>query len=113
MGGGGLVAKSCLILVTPWTVARRAPLSTGFFRQEYWIGLSFLSPGHLPDPVLEPRSPALQADSLPTTRKKHGRIPFSPHPVPPCYFQFFFIIVHPSWCGVVSHFGFHLHSPNY
>ena len=80
MGGGGLVAKSYLTLVTPWTVARRALLSTVFFRQEYWIGLSFFSPGHLPDPGLKPRSPALQADSLLTTRKKHGRIPFSPHP---------------------------------
>ena len=35
-----------------------------FFRQEYWSGLPFPSPGDLPDPVIEPRSPALQADSL-------------------------------------------------
>ena len=64
--GGGLVAKSCLTLVTPWTVAHQAPLSMGFSRQEYWSGLPFPSPGDLPDPGIEPGSPALQADSLPT-----------------------------------------------
>ena len=64
--GGGLVAKLCLTLVTPWTVACQAPLSMGFSRQEYWSGLSFLSPGDLSDPGIEPWSPALQADSLPT-----------------------------------------------
>ena len=62
--GGGLVAKLCLTLVTPWTVACQAPLSVGFSRQEYWSGLSFLSPGDLSDPGIEPGSPALQADSL-------------------------------------------------
>ena len=48
--GGGLVAKSSLILVTPWTVARQAPLSMRFSRQDYWSGLPFPSPGDLPDP---------------------------------------------------------------
>ena len=38
----------------------------GFSRQEYWSGLPFLPPGHLPDPGTKPRYPALQADSLPT-----------------------------------------------
>ena len=61
----GLVAQSCLTLVTTWTVARQAPLSVGFSRPEYWSGLLFPFPGNLPDPGLEPRSPALQADSLP------------------------------------------------
>ena len=65
-GGGGLVAKSCLTLATPWTVAFQAPLSMGFSRQEFWSGLPCLPPGDLPDPGIEPRSPALQADSLPT-----------------------------------------------
>ena len=65
-GGGGLVAKSCPTLVTPWTVACQASLSMGFTRQEYWSGLPFLSPGDLPDPGIEPGSPALQADDLPT-----------------------------------------------
>jgi len=45
--------------VTPWTVARQAPLSMGFSRQEYWSGLSFPSPGDLPDPEIEFASPAL------------------------------------------------------
>ena len=45
--------------VTPWTVARQAPLSLGFPRQEYWSGLPFLSPGDLPDPRVEPVPPAL------------------------------------------------------
>ena len=40
------------------------PLSMEFSRQEYWRGQSFLSPGHLPNPGIEPKSPALQADSL-------------------------------------------------
>ena len=52
--------------VIPWTVAHQAPLSLGFPRQEYWSGLSFPSPGDLPDPGIEPSSPALQADSLPS-----------------------------------------------
>ena len=52
------------ILATPWTVARQAPLSMGFSRQEYWSGWPFPSPGDLPDPGIEPRSPALQADAL-------------------------------------------------
>ena len=63
-GGDGLVAQSCLTLVTSWTIARQAPLSMGFSRQEYWSGLPFPSPKDLPDPGIEPRSPALQADSL-------------------------------------------------
>ena len=60
----GLVAKSCPTLATPWTVARQAPLSMGFSRQEYWCGLSFPSPGDLPNPEIEPGSPAFQADDL-------------------------------------------------
>ena len=63
-GGGGLVAKLCPTLVTPWTVACQAPLSMGFSRQEYWNGLPFPSPRDHPDPGIEDRSPALQADSL-------------------------------------------------
>ena len=47
------------------TVSHQAPLSMGFSRQEYWSGLSFPSPGDLPNPGIEPRSPTLQVDSLP------------------------------------------------
>ena len=66
IGGGGLVAESCPTLATPWTVARQAPLSMGFSRPEYWSGFLFPSPGDLTDPGIELRSPALQADALPT-----------------------------------------------
>jgi len=52
--------------VTPWTAASQAPPSMGFSRQEYWSGLPFPSPGDLPDSGIEPRSPALQADILPS-----------------------------------------------
>ena len=45
-------------------VAQQAPPSMGFSRQEYWSGLPFPSPGDLPYPGIEPRSPALQADAL-------------------------------------------------
>ena len=54
------------LFATPWTVARQAPLSMGFSRQEYWSGLPFSSPGDLPEPGIEPRSPTLQADTLPS-----------------------------------------------
>ena len=52
--------------MTPWTIACQAPLSMGFPRQEYWSRLPFPSPRDLSDPGIEPGSPALQADSLPT-----------------------------------------------
>ena len=57
--------------MTPWTAAHQAPLSMRFSRQGYWSGLSFPSAGNLPNPGIEPRSPALQADSLPT--ELHGK----------------------------------------
>ena len=52
------------LFATLWTVAHQAPPSMGFSRQEYWSGLPFSSPGGLPDPGIEPRSPALQAEAL-------------------------------------------------
>ena len=54
------------LFATPWTVDCHTPPSVGFSRQEYWSGLPFTSPGDLPDPGVEPGSPALQADSLPS-----------------------------------------------
>ena len=51
---------------TPWTIAHQAHPSMGFSRQECWSGLPFPSPGDLPDPGIELRSPALQADALPS-----------------------------------------------
>ena len=52
------------LFATPWTVAYQAPPSMGFSRQEYWSGLPFPSSGDLPDPGIEPGSPAFQADAL-------------------------------------------------
>ena len=54
------------LFATPWTVAYNAPLFVEFSRQEYWSGLWFPSPEDLPKPGIEPRFPALQADSLPS-----------------------------------------------
>ena len=47
------------LCATPWTAAYQAPPSLGFSRQEHWSGLPFPSPGDLPDPGIEPMSPAL------------------------------------------------------
>ena len=69
---------------TPLTVACQPPLSMGFPRQEYWSGLPFPSLGDLPEPGIEPRSPALQADSLPSeppgkTSDMKGQVQMTPH----------------------------------
>ena len=65
-GGCGLVAMSCLALATPWTIACQATLAMGFPRQTYRSGLLFPSPGDIVDPGIEPGSPVLQANSLPS-----------------------------------------------
>ena len=60
---------SCSVVsdsATPWTVVHQASLSMGFSRQGFWSGLSFPSPGDLPNPGIEPGSPPLQADALPS-----------------------------------------------
>ena len=54
------------LCATPWTAASQAPPSMGFSRHEYWSGLPLPSPGDLPDLGIGPRSPALQADALPS-----------------------------------------------
>ena len=51
--------------MTLWTVARQAPLSMGFSRQEYWSGLPYPPPGDLPNPGIEPESPALHQRQIP------------------------------------------------
>ena len=65
--------------VTPWPVAHQAPLSMGFSRQEDWSGLPCPPPGYLPDPGIEPGSPALLADSLPTGPPRKPRVALSQH----------------------------------
>ena len=62
------VPRRVRLFATPWTVSRKAPLSMGFPRQEYWSGLPLPTPRDLPDPGIEPTSPAIPAfleDSLP------------------------------------------------
>ena len=59
-----LAPQSCPTLCDPW--AHQTPSSMELSRKEYWSGLSFPSPGDLPNPRIESRSPALQADSLPS-----------------------------------------------
>ena len=60
-----LVAQCVRLFVTTWTVARQAPLSMGFSRQEHWSGLPYPPPGDLPNSGIDLGSPALQVDSLP------------------------------------------------
>ena len=59
--------------MTPWIVAYQASLSMGFSRQEYWSGLPFSSPEDFPNPGIEPWSPALRADALPSEPNEHQR----------------------------------------
>ena len=59
---------SCVwFFATLWTIACQAPLSMGFSRQEYWSALPCPSPGHLPDPGIEPVSPALASEFFTTS----------------------------------------------
>ena len=60
------------LFTTPWAVAYQAPPSMRFSRQEYWSGVSFPLPGDFPDPGIEPRSPALEADALTSEPPKEG-----------------------------------------
>ena len=55
--------------VTPWTVTHKASLSTGFPRQKFQSGLPLPSPGDIPDPGIEPTSPALEGNSLPLSHQ--------------------------------------------
>ena len=86
------------LVATPWTLACQASLSIEFSRQEYWSWLPFPFPGDLPDPGIEPRFPALQADSLPfeplgkpivnlaMTKSMHCSPSFIPPPNPTTHF---------------------------
>ena len=62
------------LFVIPWTVVYQVPLSMGFSRQAYRSGLPFPSPGDLSNPGIEPRSPALQADTLPSEPPGNSRL---------------------------------------
>ena len=71
-----VVVFSCSVvsdsLVTPWTIACQAPLSMGFPRQEYWSGLPFPPPGNLPNPGIEPTSPALAGGFFTTSATREA-----------------------------------------
>ena len=76
------------LFATPWTIDLQAPLSTRYFRQEYWNGLPFPSEGDLPNPGIKPRSPALQADSLPSEPPGKPLVKCqSKSETPPAYFS--------------------------
>ena len=60
------------LFAIPWTVTYQAPPSLGFSRQEHWSGLPFPSPGNLPKPGIEPRSPALQTLYLLSYQGSHN-----------------------------------------
>ena len=66
------------LCTTPWALAHQAPLSMGSSRQEHWSGFPFPSPGDLPNPGIEPGSPALQADSLPSATREASGCPKGP-----------------------------------
>ena len=66
LGGLGDCLSLELGTASQWSESNQDPLSMGFPRQEYWSGLPFPSPGDLQDPGIEPGSPALQVDSLPS-----------------------------------------------
>ena len=94
------------LFVTPWTVAHQLPLSMGFSRQEYWSGLPYSPPGDLPNPGIEPMSPALQADSL---LLRHGGS-FCSHYILFIYlFSFIFISWRLITYNIVVSFVIHWH----
>ena len=62
----GRSLQACLTLLNPWTVAQQATLSIELYRKEYLSGLPFPTPGDRPNTGIEPKSPTLRADSLPT-----------------------------------------------
>ena len=108
IGGGGLVTKLYLTLVTPWTIAHQAPLSMGFSRQEYWGGLPLPSPEHLPNPGIKPVSPAWQADSLPLSHLGSPLLSIN------LVFFFFFFLKAVVYFGLQDQWyvGFSFHLPH-
>ena len=70
---------------TPWAVDHQSPLSMGFPRQEYWSALPFPSPVSLPNPGIEPVSPAFQAHSLPLSYLGNPQICLQMSNLPNCY----------------------------
>ena len=92
-GGGGLVSKSCLTLVIPWTIACQAPLSMGFSRQEYWSGLPFPSPSAQVE-IPHKLSNSLHSSYLPA--------PWSHHST-----SMIWLLQISPISGIIQHFSFH------
>ena len=95
-------AKSCPNLAALWIVACQPPPFLGFSMQEYWNGLPFPSPGDLPNPGIEPRSPALQADSLLTELSGRARESFpqvlaTPNPASRFFQTVYYTLQHSRW----------------
>ena len=87
---------------TPWTVVCQAPLSMGFSRQKFWSRLPLASPGHLPDLGIEPRCPALQADSLLSQPPGKPILHITSSQIE---FIFLFIRIQHFFCSVLSYQG--------
>ena len=99
------------LFVTPWTIAHPAPPFIEFSRQEYWSGLPFLSPGNLSDPRIEPRSPALQAVSLPSQPSGKPKRTVIHDLISPTIFVFCLIFpLFLSFLILCCLFGLHFHS---
>ena len=77
--------------MTQWTITHQAPLSIGFPKPDYWSGLPLPSPGDLLHPGIEPRSPALQVDSLPT--ELQGKLLSNSTCLMPCTSSFFSSVI--------------------
>ena len=104
MGMTCVHAQSCLTLCDPTDYSPPGPLSTGFPRQEYWSGLPFPSAGDLPDPGMEPMSPALQADSLPLSHLGGALVIPKPGPCVLCYFIWYWRLGGrwDLWCSIMT-----------
>ena len=85
------------LFVSPWTVAHQASWSMGSSRQEYWSGLPFPSPGDLPDPGIEQRSPTLQADALTSEPPGKQRDYCKILNTAPCTYAFYFLFALLHW----------------
>ena len=94
---------------TLWTVSRQAPLSMEFSRQEYWSGLSFSLPGDLPNPGIEPGSPAfLQTDLLPSEppgKFRSCHIFLFQFSLPPASLALPCSSLQSKWCDWLAHSG--------
>ena len=101
---------ACSVLfdsATPWTVARQAPLSVGFSRQEFWSGLPFPTPGDLSNPGIEPESPASPALAGRSFITEPPGKPISlvlPYNVPLKYKLFYFLNLFVLYLRIISNY---------